>query len=407
MSKKSQEPKRDFGFYATIPRIVRTKYKNLSHAEKWLYVCLKDLCGDKGTCFRTLRALSEETDVSTGSLSKMIPSLHKVGLIHAEKKRRTESGKEVWHITIADVWAENAKACSKNEQSASEVVQNPNKDVQNLNNKSENGSKNERDCSNFVDRRNNTEERTITEGITEEERKITSSSTSLQPGTDSFSHSSSSSAIIFSQEEELIYGFAKELKLSYLKRNEKNKAHCTKLVSKGVVTLEQMKSLLRFCKQRPYLTGKDLNLGNLASDDELNGWLQTQEKSPLLVGDRAMVSFRDSQGNHHLSEAARGIFNELDEVAHGYIEQEQQVTDEDIDALIAEHSHIHWDSANISANKAQIKHMQHKFGVSNYQLFDDIKNASRNAKGAPMSEVFRQLTGILNDRYAEVRQERV
>lgn len=168
MSKKYQEPKRDFGFYATVPRIVRTQYKDLSHAEKWFYVCLKDLCGDKGTCFRTLRSLSEETDISIASLSKMIPNLHKYGLIHAEKKRRSESGKEVWHITIADIWAENAKVCSQNKQSTEGVVQNTNNVVQNSNENQGDCSQNEQDCSNFRNRRNNREARTSEERTGEE-----------------------------------------------------------------------------------------------------------------------------------------------------------------------------------------------------------------------------------------------
>jgi DNA-binding transcriptional regulator GbsR (MarR family) len=150
---KSQEPKPDWGFYAMTPRIVRTRYKDLSHAEKWLYTCLKDLCGDKGSCFRSLRSLSEETDISTGSLSKMIPHLDEVGLIHAEKKKRTASGKEIWHITIIDIWQENANACSKNEQASDEVVQKMNDVVQKMNELPRDCSKNERDCSNFVDRR--------------------------------------------------------------------------------------------------------------------------------------------------------------------------------------------------------------------------------------------------------------
>src|SRR5712664_1690143 len=131
--KKIQEPKQDWGFYAVTPRVVRTKYKDLSHAEKWLYTCLKDLCGDKGACFRSLRALSEETDISIASLSKMVPNLHKAGLIHAEKKRRSKSGKEIWHITIADIWQENAKHCKdcsifeQSHEGTTEVVQNMNK----------------------------------------------------------------------------------------------------------------------------------------------------------------------------------------------------------------------------------------------------------------------------------------
>lgn len=168
MTETYQEPKRDWGFYAQIPRIVRTQYKQCSHAEKWLYTCLKDLCGDKGTCFRSLRLLSAETDISTGSLSVMIPHLHEVGLIHAEKKKRTATGKEIWHISIVDIWKANTEYCSKNEQSSDdneEIVQNSNDVVQKMNDNPVDCSKNERDCSNFVDRRitiknNNTEEET-------------------------------------------------------------------------------------------------------------------------------------------------------------------------------------------------------------------------------------------------------
>jgi hypothetical protein len=114
---QAASPKRELGFFAMVPRLVRThpKYKNLSHAEKWLYTCLKDLCGDSGTCFRTLLALSRETDFSTGALSQMIRRLHDIGLIHAEKKRRGDVGHELWHISIVDVWQANAKHCSGNE----------------------------------------------------------------------------------------------------------------------------------------------------------------------------------------------------------------------------------------------------------------------------------------------------
>lgn len=242
------QPKPNFGFYAVIPRIVRTGYKDLSHAEKWLYVCLKDLCGDKGTCFRTLRVLSEETDVSTGSLSKMIPHLHRVGLIHAEKKRRTESGKEVWHITIADVWAENAKVCSKNEQSISEVVQNPNDNVQKMNDNLADGSKNERDCSNFIDRRKNLEERTIIEERTLKKEKtvpVQEPSTSSQSD-DSFSPSLSQKSSQETKPTEVDYplfdrlcqgkGYASDFKVP---RNDKNNAAIQELRSQSA-TVEQV-----------------------------------------------------------------------------------------------------------------------------------------------------------------------
>lgn len=92
---------------------------------------------------------------------------------------------------------------------------------------------------------------------------------------DVLTHSSTPSS--FSPEEETVYQLASQLKLSYLRRNEKNKGHCSKLVKEGIKTLEQMKSLMQFCKQRDYLKGKDLNLGNLAG--EVEGWSQLQEKT--------------------------------------------------------------------------------------------------------------------------------
>lgn len=117
----------DWGFHAVIPRIIRTEYKELTPLQRWLYVCLKDLCGDHGTCYRTVRALVEETSISSGMISESIPVLHKAGLIHAEKKKRHTGGKEVWHITIIDIWQLNGKVhptkrspheqeCSRNEQ---------------------------------------------------------------------------------------------------------------------------------------------------------------------------------------------------------------------------------------------------------------------------------------------------
>lgn len=155
-----KQPKAEWGRYAMTPRIVRTQYKDLSHAEKWLYVCLKDLCGDKGVCFRALRVLSEETDISTGSLSAMIPHLHAAGLIHAEKKRRSNNptAKEVWHITIVDIWQANVQECSKSEHHEDENVQNLNEIATECSIIEQQCSENEPKRSNFVDRRIHTEE---------------------------------------------------------------------------------------------------------------------------------------------------------------------------------------------------------------------------------------------------------
>src|SRR6266567_5632441 len=92
-----REEKEDIGFYARVPRIVRTGYTELSHAEKWLYTCLRDLCGEAGECWRSLRALAKETGISIASLSSMIPHLAQVGLIDAMKK-------STWFIKIKNIW---------------------------------------------------------------------------------------------------------------------------------------------------------------------------------------------------------------------------------------------------------------------------------------------------------------
>ena len=73
---------------------------------------------------------------------------------------------------------------------------------------------------------------------------------------------SSFSSVEFTEEENLVHELAKKKKLSFLGMNERNKKHCSKLVKEGIATLEQIESLMQFCWQRPYLAGKDLNLGN-------------------------------------------------------------------------------------------------------------------------------------------------
>jgi len=149
MGKQKQDPTIEWGFHAVIPRVVRTGYEKLTPVQKWLYVCLKDLCGEHGTCYRALRVLATETGISTGMLSESIRALHDAGLIHAEKKRRSNNptAKEVWHITIVDIWQANAKEHptkrSQNEHSNEDNVHTVNNNVQQVNNISTERSQNE------------------------------------------------------------------------------------------------------------------------------------------------------------------------------------------------------------------------------------------------------------------------
>jgi hypothetical protein len=117
-------PEFDKGFFASVPRIIRTGYDHLSATAKWIYVCLKDLCGENGTCYRTLRTLAREIGVSTGVLSQTIKDLAGAGLITAEKKQRPgQSTKGMWHICIVNIWKVNGehhptRKCSPGEQTA-------------------------------------------------------------------------------------------------------------------------------------------------------------------------------------------------------------------------------------------------------------------------------------------------
>lgn len=98
---------RHYGF-AQVPRdVTRGKYKKASLVEKGLYVCLKDICGDEGECFYTLRNLAKEVNTSISTLSRYIPKMVELGLITADKKPGRSNNHEIFHITIVNIWQEN------------------------------------------------------------------------------------------------------------------------------------------------------------------------------------------------------------------------------------------------------------------------------------------------------------
>ncbi len=165
--------KEDIGFYARVPRIVRTGYQELSHAEKWLYTCLRDLCGEAGECWRSLRALAKETGISIASLSSMIPHLEKVGLIDAVKK-------STWFIKIKNIWQANKEYCSKIEHSTAKCSENE-QGVQNLN---ADCSENEQGCSNFVTKEDISKKIESEEDTTKNDISSTSVDDALPPYSD-------------------------------------------------------------------------------------------------------------------------------------------------------------------------------------------------------------------------------
>jgi hypothetical protein len=177
------QPTIEWGFHAVTPRIIRTGYKDLTPMQKWLYVCLKDLCGETGTCYRALRVLAEETGISTGMLSESIPILHKAGLIHAEKKKRSAGGKEVWHITIVDIWQANAKAHPSKRSHSEQTTENVhtvNEDVHRMNDNTGVCSCGERECS-LCETEEVSLSSIITEEVSREERGVASATAPALP----------------------------------------------------------------------------------------------------------------------------------------------------------------------------------------------------------------------------------
>ncbi len=136
---KQQENVYAYG-YARMPRVIRKGYQQLTKLQKLLYIYLRDLCGEDGVCYRSLRALSKETDFSVGYLSTNIPVLHNEDLIHASMRKHHGTGWEIWHISIVDIWEKNAafiqaekEKCSQDEQSDLESVHAMNKNVHHMN----------------------------------------------------------------------------------------------------------------------------------------------------------------------------------------------------------------------------------------------------------------------------------
>lgn len=118
------DDKFDKGFFASVPRLVRTGYAQLSITTKWVYVCLKDLCGEDGVCYRTLRTLATEigNNISISTLSEAIRALCAAGLIKAIKQKRSNkpTAKETWHISIVNIWTQNGQKHPTPKRSLSE-----------------------------------------------------------------------------------------------------------------------------------------------------------------------------------------------------------------------------------------------------------------------------------------------
>jgi hypothetical protein len=121
---KEQRDNEDYSRnFSRIPNMIFLSYKYLSKEEKYLYCALKSIYWDAKPRYCPLREIAEKTGYSVGALSKMLPRLHKCGLIHAEVKREKgkdgkEKGNAKYHITILDIWELNRQffSCPLNER---------------------------------------------------------------------------------------------------------------------------------------------------------------------------------------------------------------------------------------------------------------------------------------------------
>ncbi len=130
----TQEKQRHYGF-SIVPRLVmrHERFAKLTDSAKWLYTCLKDICGDDdGECFYSLRNLEDLIHISVSTLSRGIDKLIKAGLIVAQKIGK--KSQEIFHIKIVNVWDENDatyKSCFKMKQVETEAVSKRNGPFQN------------------------------------------------------------------------------------------------------------------------------------------------------------------------------------------------------------------------------------------------------------------------------------
>jgi hypothetical protein len=165
-----------YGF-SMVPRLVMRspRFASLPATAKWLYTCLKDICGesDQGECFYSLRNLEGLIHMSISTISRSVGKLVGAGLITA--KKLGAKGREVFHIKIVNIWQENDAAyCSVLEQSRATVPNNSdtqapvippcNTTVSERNNTSDDRAQ---DCFNLTDN-----EETFEEELMEEEKNI-------------------------------------------------------------------------------------------------------------------------------------------------------------------------------------------------------------------------------------------
>jgi hypothetical protein len=100
--KDNGDPRR---YFTMIPNIIDDL--DLSPYAFRLYVHLKRVAGDEGTCYQNRDTLAEKCHMSAGSVTEAKNELVALGLIEIEDQPTTHGGKPYHIITITDVWDKN------------------------------------------------------------------------------------------------------------------------------------------------------------------------------------------------------------------------------------------------------------------------------------------------------------
>ena len=106
----------DRDYFTIIPNYI------LNHStiyDRSLYITLKRIVGEKGTCWMTTRNLAEKTGMSAGQVSKSLKYLLDKGWIQQIGKRDGKT-KPINEYRIVDIWHLNSEYYRKKESSPSE-----------------------------------------------------------------------------------------------------------------------------------------------------------------------------------------------------------------------------------------------------------------------------------------------
>lgn len=113
--------------FTMVPNIIDDL--DLSPYAVRLYLHLKRVAGDTGSCYQSGKTISEKCKMSTGMITKAKRELMAAGLISVALM---SNGKNIYHdITILDVWKRNSLSHSERDRSCGETDRSPGETINN------------------------------------------------------------------------------------------------------------------------------------------------------------------------------------------------------------------------------------------------------------------------------------